>query len=118
VHEFVGHAEPVRAVLFPNESRVISSTNNGMIRIWDVSSGIYQHELIDHTDDIPCLVFHGSVLVSGSSDSSVLVWNIETGECIYTRGARCKLWDSEVQSRLHSSCSRRYRRCIEDMESQ
>jgi F-box and WD-40 domain protein CDC4 len=82
VHEFLGHAEPVRAVLMPNKDTVVSSTNQGVIRVWDVSSRHCRHELTGHEGDIPCLAVHGNILISGSSDSSVRVWDIQTGHCM------------------------------------
>ncbi|KYQ93601.1 F-box/WD-repeat protein [Tieghemostelium lacteum] len=43
-------------------------------------------KLPGHTDWITCLQFDGRILVTGSWDSSLKVWNIDTGDCMILSG--------------------------------
>ena len=38
--------------------------------------------LIGHTKGIACLHYHDILVVSGSSDKPIRLWNIESGECL------------------------------------
>ncbi|VDK48862.1 unnamed protein product, partial [Dibothriocephalus latus] len=37
-----------------------------------------------HTGSVLCLQYEGNLLISGSSDSSVRLWDLSTGECLHT----------------------------------
>lgn len=64
-------------------------------------NGIYSvTELVGHTDGITCLQFNRKYLILGSYDSTVKIWNIETGECTRTlvghqKGVRTLAFDSQ-----------------------
>ncbi|KAM9899678.1 hypothetical protein OXX79_005596 [Metschnikowia pulcherrima] len=56
-------------------------------------------EFFGHTDGITCLQFNNKFLISGSYDSTVRIWNIDTGECVRTlsghsKGVRSLSFDS------------------------
>ena len=42
------------------------------------------HNFSGHTDSVLCLQYDDKILISGSSDSTVRVWDVETGELINT----------------------------------
>lgn len=46
------------------------------IRIWDIASGTTIHTLAGHEGSVLCLQYDSSILVSGSSDSRVIVWDL------------------------------------------
>ncbi|PVU86082.1 hypothetical protein BB560_006816, partial [Smittium megazygosporum] len=50
-----------------------------------------------HTDNVKCVAFvgeNGDYVASGSSDNTVKIWDIETGECVATcSGHTSKIWD-------------------------
>ncbi|KIJ61673.1 hypothetical protein HYDPIDRAFT_115456, partial [Hydnomerulius pinastri MD-312] len=54
------------------------------IRIWDSQSGRMLLDLIGHTNTIRALSFshNGTQLASGSSDHTIRIWNISSGETI------------------------------------
>ena len=37
-----------------------------------------------HTDYVRCLIAHNNILYSGSGDSTIRAWNLDTNECIAT----------------------------------
>ncbi|CAK4020576.1 E3 ubiquitin ligase complex SCF subunit sconB [Lecanosticta acicola] len=55
-----------------------------------------------HTNGVMCLQFTDNVLITGSYDTTVKVWDINTGECVrtmngHTMGIRCLQFDSSGQ---------------------
>lgn len=53
-----------------------------------------------HKDGITCLQFNRKYLMSGSYDTTIKIWNVETGECIKTlaghsKGVRALAFDSQ-----------------------
>ncbi|KAI8615177.1 hypothetical protein BC830DRAFT_320710 [Chytriomyces sp. MP71] len=53
----------------------------------------FMHTLTGHTNSVRAIAGHGRVLVSGSYDSTVRVWDLVAGECIHTfRGHREKVY--------------------------
>jgi len=46
------------------------------IRIWDTASGTVSRILNGHEGSILCLQYDDKILVSGSSDSRILVWDL------------------------------------------
>lgn len=41
-----------------------------------------KHKLVGHVDKIYSLAFDGNVIVSGSLDRTIRIWNPNTGQCI------------------------------------
>ncbi|KAK0410128.1 hypothetical protein QR680_004962 [Steinernema hermaphroditum] len=105
-----GHVAAVRCVQFDGK-RVISGAYDFTIKVWDVSSAQCIHTLTGHTNRVYSLLFdsarnivlgicmhtltghqsltsemqlRGDILVSGNADSTIKVWNIKDGRCIYT----------------------------------
>jgi WD40 repeat protein len=46
------------------------------IRVWDIASGETTHVLRGHEGSILCLQYDDEILVTGSSDSTVIVWDL------------------------------------------
>jgi WD40 repeat protein len=68
----------------PDGKIVVGESNNDLL-IVDVASGKYLQTLKGHTARPSCLAFSpdGKVLASGSSDKTVRVWQVETGEALH-----------------------------------
>lgn len=62
--------------------------------------GIYSiKEFIGHKDGVTCLQFNSKYLMTGSYDTTIKIWKVETGECIrtligHTKGVRALVFDS------------------------
>ncbi|KAI5966660.1 sconB [Candida theae] len=55
---------------------------------------------IGHQDGITCLQFNRKYLMTGSYDSTIKIWKIETGECVktlsgHTKGVRSLVFDNQ-----------------------
>ena len=73
----------VNAVAFSSDgTRIASGSQDGLVRVWDASTGKLQNVLHGHTQPIVSVAFSrdGTRIISGSDDSLVRVWNVSTGE--------------------------------------
>ena len=61
------------------EGNLISGQIDGVIRVWNMATGVCSGKLEGHTSYVWCLAVSGSRLVSGSSDGSVKVWAMGAG---------------------------------------
>ena len=71
----------IDSVAFSPDGKILAiGSLNGMIRLWDTSSGKLKRTLLDQIGFIKSLTFSpdGKSVASGSDDGSILVWNIET----------------------------------------
>jgi WD40 repeat protein len=77
-----GHSGWVTGVVFsPDGSRMVSSSEDQTVRVWDVQTGQCQHTLKGHSGTVSSVVFSpdGSLVASSSDDQTVRVWDIATG---------------------------------------
>ncbi|KAF8842652.1 WD40 repeat-like protein [Paxillus ammoniavirescens] len=85
VQVFKGDEDWVTCVCFyPDESKLVSGTYNGILRIWDRKTGAVE-VLKGHTDmvwDVD-VSRDGKLVVSGSNDKTVRIWNGESGETMH-----------------------------------
>ncbi|XP_073540969.1 F-box/WD repeat-containing protein 9-like isoform X2 [Phyllobates terribilis] len=139
IHSLEGHSDLVTSVLI-HDTYVISGSWDTSVRVWDIQSRSEVRTLCGHTGAITCLVMvyqddtklnsdllpPGEHFVcSGSSDSSIKVWSLRTGQplhSIYTfsavsaithipdtkllisgsDGGKIDVWDLETQESLGS----------------
>ncbi|VDN32920.1 unnamed protein product [Gongylonema pulchrum] len=95
-----GHSNYVFCCNFnPQSSLIVSGSFDESVRVWDVKTGACIKTLPAHSDPCKCMktlkghsnyVFccnfnpQSSLIVSGSFDESVRVWDVKTGACIKT----------------------------------
>src|SRR5271170_5243390 len=79
-----------------------ASVKNGVRRTHLLSTGAEVQQLEGHSDWVRSVCFSpdGSLLASGSSDKTVRVWNVQTGEYIE---CKCQEW-SEKDSSIVYRC--------------
>jgi WD40 repeat protein len=86
VREFGGHQGSVEVITFDRRGTLAAAaTTYGFIYVWEVSTGKMLRELraIDvHQNAIRALAFtpDGLCIVSGSADSNLVIWDIESGK--------------------------------------
>ncbi|KAG5416747.1 sconB [Candida metapsilosis] len=63
--------------------------------------GVYKlKSFIGHQDGVTCLQFNRKYLMTGSYDSTIKIWRIDTGECVktltgHTKGVRSLIFDNQ-----------------------
>jgi WD40 repeat protein len=76
-----GHTDRVRCVTFnpKDDSKIASASADNTVRVWDAVTGTQLLMLRGHTNNVWSVSWSpdGRYLVSGSSDTSVRVWDCE-----------------------------------------
>jgi WD40 repeat protein len=83
---FGGHFEEVRSVSFSAETdRVITSGDDGTVRVWNAASGTCSHRLEGNGDPISdaALSADGTRLVAACDDRTIRVWRMPGGREIH-----------------------------------
>ncbi|KAK3067903.1 Mitochondrial fission protein [Teratosphaeriaceae sp. CCFEE 6253] len=71
-NDFVGAVQVFDAAL-------ACGTADGMVRLWDLRSGMVHRSLVGHTAAVTSLQFDDVFLVTGSRDRSIRIWDLRTG---------------------------------------
>ncbi len=86
----------VFAVAFSSDNTLLATgDSNGMIRLWEVTSGKELLSCKGHTSWVRSVAFShdGQILASSGNDRTVKLWNIHTGECLKTlQGHTDTIW--------------------------
>ena len=75
----------VQSLLFnPNESKLVSAYENGLISLWDIENGHKINDFVGHNGAVHSLAFNsdGSKLYSGGFDQFVRIWDFESGQLL------------------------------------
>jgi WD40 repeat protein len=79
---------PVHVTRFsPNNTEIGSASDDGTVRLWDIPSQTCLQTFDGHTDYVRSLVFNPnnpSLLLSGSYDSTIKLWDARTGNAEMT----------------------------------
>ncbi|KAI8645489.1 WD40-repeat-containing domain protein [Parasitella parasitica] len=87
----------------PSEPIIVSGSRDMTIRVWRlpdlekepqlplstcleddvISQRFLKYKLVEHEHSVRDLAVHGNILVSGSYDNNVIVWNLETGKKVH-----------------------------------
>jgi F-box and WD-40 domain protein 1/11 len=94
-HTLRGHEGPVNAVGLQGR-RVVSASGDGRLIVWDVRTGARMRTLEGHERGLACVAFEsgngeggggegqGEMIVSGSNDCTIRIWDAATGACVRT----------------------------------
>jgi tricorn protease-like protein len=90
-------------------SRVVSGSNDTMVRVWNAATGEMEVELRGHTGVVRSVAFSpdSSRVVSGSGDKMIRIWNVMTGEMeVELKGHTDSVRSVAFLSGRQSSCLR------------
>ncbi|KAJ8063403.1 hypothetical protein OCU04_008623 [Sclerotinia nivalis] len=82
-----GHSDRVSSVAFsPDGTKVASGSYDGMIRLWDTTTGESLQTLKGHSNSVNSVAFSpdGTKVASGSDDGTIQLWDTTTGESLQT----------------------------------
>lgn len=80
------HEDSVRSVVWLNESKLVSTSIDRKIHLWDIMTDTPLATMTGHSRsvDAVCLLSDGKTLVSTGVDQSVRVWNLETSKLVHS----------------------------------
>nr|POE98776.1 mitochondrial division protein 1 [Quercus suber] len=61
------------------ETALACGTADGMVRLWDLRSGMVHRSLVGHTGPVTALQFDDVYMVTASLDRSIRIWDLRTG---------------------------------------
>jgi len=87
-----------KVVSHPTLPLTITAHEDRHIRFFDNKSGKQTHVMVAHLDAVTSLAIdtNGLYLISGSHDSSVRLWNLETKTCVQEITAHRKKFDESI----------------------
>jgi WD40 repeat protein len=59
-----------------NESFLIVGGNTINLKVYSLKTGILVTEMEGHTDSVTCMVVDANILITGSDDCSIRLWNL------------------------------------------
>jgi len=89
-----------KIVNHPTSSQSITAHEDGNVRFFDHSSGKMVHQMLAHSEPVVSIATDpsGLYLLSGSHDSSVRLWSLESRTCIQDVSAHRKKHDESIYS--------------------
>lgn len=61
-----------------SEGFILVGGNNKRINVYDIRTGVLVAEMEGHEDSVTCMVIDGQILISGSDDGSIRLWNLQS----------------------------------------
>jgi WD40 repeat protein len=81
-NKLVGHGDSVMSVAWINDQRLASASLDQRVIVWEANSGTQTQVLLGHSRGVSGLasIAGEDILVSGSRDESLRVWELATGQ--------------------------------------
>jgi WD40 repeat protein len=88
---YKGHTGPVHAVAFaPGSALLASGGADGAVLLWGADASAGPGRLAGHDRAVRALTFAGEVLLSGSEDGTIRVWEPPAGDAALTAGRKSR----------------------------
>ncbi|PWI74957.1 hypothetical protein PCL_08271 [Purpureocillium lilacinum] len=87
VQSITAHSDPIRDLAFsPNDSKFVSASDDSTLKVFDFAMGQMESKLEGHGWDAKTVDWHPTkgLLVSGSKDHLVKLWDPRTSRCLTT----------------------------------
>jgi WD40 repeat protein len=93
-----GHTQPVLCIKATTSTKLISSSEDKTLRIWDIRTGKCD-VLEGHKDTIPRFDVHCDIIASASHDGTCRLWNLKTKRSLKVlRGHQGKLYSVSINA--------------------
>ena len=78
-----GHRDAINALIFIDNTRLVSASDDKSIRAWDIPASSCVKEIVEHGSHVACLALSPdrALIASGSSDKTVRVYSASTLKC-------------------------------------
>jgi WD40 repeat protein len=98
-----GHSDSIVDIAFNFDGSLLATAGmDGIVKIWDVSSGVLKRDLVGPGAEIEWIHWHpkGNVILAGSADTTTWMWNSDSGKCMgvfsgHIAEVRCGKFDQE-----------------------
>jgi WD40 repeat protein len=113
MNPFVTHCDQMMAVATTANQMIATAANDKAVKIWELRGVVaMRHSMEGHQESVVSLCFSpiGSVLMSGSGDKTVKLWDYTKGELLFTLQAH----DGTVFGLEHHPSERCFLSCSDD----
>ena len=59
-----------------NEGYILAGGNNKKINAYSIRTGLLRAEMAGHEDSVTCIAVNGNIMITGSDDMSIRLWNL------------------------------------------
>ncbi|KAF2677879.1 WD40 repeat-like protein [Lentithecium fluviatile CBS 122367] len=122
VKEIQAHTEAIRGLaIAPTDSKFVTCADDTTLKIWDFTSSTEESTLTGHGWEVKSVDWHPQkgLLVSGSKDHQVKLWDPRTGRCLTTlhghKNPISKTMFEPVLGNLMATCARDHTARIFDL---
>ncbi|PCI36007.1 MAG: hypothetical protein COB50_05195 [Thiotrichales bacterium] len=79
-----GHSDSVRSLVALDNGMLASGSNDGTIKLWEISSGKCLRTLTGHSNYVESLVALDNGMLASGTEEEIKIWNISSGKCLKT----------------------------------